>query len=71
MAGVHPLSMCACVPADHGTRMMLGLVRGLVYWRLTARNRPPRTITAVDQFGAVVATSNGLGIEDDDIALLV
>lgn len=65
------ISTCSCVPLDHGTFALTGLLRGLIYWRLANQYANSQTVEAIDQFGTHVITSAGLGITGDDIALLV
>ncbi|OON14638.1 hypothetical protein X801_09569, partial [Opisthorchis viverrini] len=63
-----PVSSCA--PSAHGTQVCLGLLRGLIYWRLL--NQPSsQSVDAIDQFGNPVTSTPGLGLSDDDVALLV
>ncbi|TGZ59411.1 hypothetical protein CRM22_009079 [Opisthorchis felineus] len=63
-----PVSSCA--PSAHGTQVCLGLLRGLIYWRLL--NQPSsQSVDAIDQFGNPVTSAPGLGLSDDDVALLV
>ncbi|VDP66499.1 unnamed protein product [Schistosoma mattheei] len=65
------ISTCSCVPLDHGTFALTGLLRGLIYWRLVNQYANSQTVEAIDQFGTHVITSAGLGITGDDIALLI
>ncbi|KAH9596048.1 hypothetical protein MS3_00001869 [Schistosoma haematobium] len=65
------ISTCSCVPLDHGTFALTGLLRGLIYWRLANQYANSQTVEAIDQFGTHVITSAGLGITGDDIALLI
>lgn len=66
------VSMCACSPPDHGTFALVGLLRGLIYWRLmTNQLKLFQTLEVLDQFGTHVSTSSGLGISVDNVALLV
>ncbi|CAH8479054.1 unnamed protein product [Schistosoma rodhaini] len=65
------ISTCSCVPLDHGTFALTGLLRGLIYWRLANQYANSQTVEAIDHFGTHVITSAGLGITGDDIALLI
>ncbi|VDP82607.1 unnamed protein product [Echinostoma caproni] len=65
-----PVPVCSCVPSAHGTQAFLGLIRGLLYWRLVNPGNT-RSVEAVDQFGNHVTSSSGLGMNADDVALLV
>ncbi|KAF5402413.1 hypothetical protein PHET_04356 [Paragonimus heterotremus] len=63
-----PVSCCA--PSTHGTQVFLGLLRGLIYWRMLNQTCS-QNVNAVDQFGNHVTSATGLGLTDDDIALMV
>ncbi|KAF8564865.1 hypothetical protein P879_06897 [Paragonimus westermani] len=63
-----PVSCCA--PSTHGTQVFLGLLRGLIYWRML-NQMCSQNVNAVDQFGNHVTSATGLGLTDDDIALMV
>ncbi|KAA3675987.1 uncharacterized protein DEA37_0014794 [Paragonimus westermani] len=63
-----PVSCCA--PSTHGTQVFLGLLRGLIYWRML-NQMCGQNVNAVDQFGNHVTSATGLGLTDDDIALMV
>ncbi|THD20281.1 hypothetical protein D915_008793 [Fasciola hepatica] len=65
-----PVPVCSCAPSAHGTRAFLGLVRGLLYWRLVGQGNN-HNVKAVDQFGNHITSATGLGMNADDVALLV
>ncbi|KAA0198067.1 hypothetical protein FBUS_08934 [Fasciolopsis buskii] len=62
--------VCSCAPSAHGTQAFLGIVRGLLYWRLVTQ-KSNQSVKAVDQFGNHVTSATGLGMNADDVALLI
>ncbi|CAL8107834.1 unnamed protein product [Calicophoron daubneyi] len=65
-----PVPVSSCIPIAHGTQVFLGLLRGLIYWRMVTEAHP-RCVSAVDQFGGHPTSATGLGLTDDDIARLI
>ncbi|KAG5447119.1 hypothetical protein CSKR_107586 [Clonorchis sinensis] len=64
------IPVSSCGPSAHGTQVCLGLLRGLIYWRLLNQSSS-QSVDAIDQFGNPVTSAPGLGLSDDDVALLV